>query len=144
MCVDIDTGVLVRRDVGGGYVIAYSNPHDAPGSDTSVDPRFLEDVAARIGTRFPTLEDVAIDLHHCWAGLYPETVDHHAIIGPAPAIENFILCVGFGGHGIMHAPAAGEAVAELITEGKSSTFDLQPLRPTRFEEGDLVVETAVL
>ena len=31
MCVDFDTGVLVRREVGGGYLIAYSNPSDEPG-----------------------------------------------------------------------------------------------------------------
>jgi glycine/D-amino acid oxidase-like deaminating enzyme len=45
---------------------------------------------------------------------------------------------------VMHAPAAGRAVAELITLGRCETFDLHPLRPSRFEEGDLVIETAVL
>jgi hypothetical protein len=35
-------------------------------------------------------------------------------------------------------------VAELITDGASSTFDLDPLRPSRFREGDLVIESAVL
>jgi FAD-dependent oxidoreductase domain-containing protein 1 len=44
----------------------------------------------------------------------------------------------------MHAPAAGRAVAELVTLGRSHTFDLRPLRPERFAEGDLVVEAAVL
>jgi hypothetical protein len=44
----------------------------------------------------------------------------------------------------MHAPAAGKAVAELVTIGACRSFDLRPLRPTRFAEGDLVVETAVL
>ena len=144
MCVDLDTGVLVRREVGGGFVLAYSNPDDAPGFDDSVDPKFLEDLAARIGDRFPSLEDHTIDPHHCWAGLYPETPDHHAIIGVAAEAERFVVCAGFGGHGIMHAPAAGLAVAELIVDGACSTFELDALRPTRFADGDLVVETAVL
>lgn len=144
MCIDVDTGVLVRREVGGGYVIAYSNPADPPGWDTSLDPRFLEDLGRLIGNRFPTLRDVPIDPRQCWAGLYPETPDHHAVVGPAEEAERFILCAGFGGHGLMHAPAAGKAVAELITEGACSTFDLRPLRPSRFREGDLVVESAVL
>jgi sarcosine oxidase, subunit beta len=144
MCVDIDTGVLVRREVGGGYLIAYSNPGDRPGWDTSLDPKFLEELARLIGNRFPTLRDVPIDPRQCWAGLYPETADHNAIVGPAPEAERFLLCVGFGGHGLMHAPAAGRAVAELITTGTCSTFDLHPLRPARFREGDLVVESAVL
>jgi sarcosine oxidase subunit beta len=144
MCIDVDTGVLVRGEVGGGYVIAYSNPDDPPGWDTSLDPRFLEDLGRLIGNRFPTLREVPIDPRQCWAGLYPETPDHHAIVGPAEEHERLIVCAGFGGHGLMHAPAAGRAVAELITEGGCSTFDLHPLRASRFREGDLVVESAVL
>lgn len=144
MCVDLDTGVLVRGETGGGYVLAYSNPDDEPGWDTTVDPRFLSDLAERIGNRFPSLESAAVDTHHVWAGLYPETPDHHAIVGEAPEAERFVVCAGFGGHGIMHAPAAGKAVAELIVDGACSTFDLHPLRSARFAEGDLVVETAVL
>jgi sarcosine oxidase, subunit beta len=141
MCVDLDSGILVRREVGGGYLIAYSDPDDEPGWETSVDPRFLERLAERIGERFPSLEGIPIDPHHCWAGLYPETADHHAIVG-ATDLDGFLLCVGFGGHGVMHAPAAGKAIAELITTGQCTTFDLHPLRPARFAEGDLVVEAA--
>ena len=144
MCVDLDTGVLVRREVGGGYVIAYSDPHDPPGWDVSVDPKFLEDVAERVGHRFPFLENLPIDPKQSWAGLYPETEDHHSIVGPAPEMERFVICAGFGGHGIMHSPAAGRAVAEIITNGACTTFDLRPLRPSRFAERDLVMETAVL
>jgi glycine/D-amino acid oxidase-like deaminating enzyme len=58
-------------------------------------------------------------------------------------VPRFVQCVGFGGHGIMHAPAAGRAVAELIVRGHCDAFDLHPLRPTRFAEGDLVREAAV-
>lgn len=144
MCVDLDTGVLVRREPGGGYVIAYSNPADPPSRETSVDPAFLGDVAERIGNRFPFLEDVPIDVDACWAGLYPETPDHHAIVGETPEAPRFLQCIGFGGHGIMHAPAAGRAIAELVTLGRCETFDLRPLRLSRFVEGELVVETAVL
>lgn len=35
-------------------------------------------------------------------------------------------------------------VRAQFTTGTSQTFDLRPLRPSRFAEGDLVVETAVL
>jgi sarcosine oxidase subunit beta len=144
MCVDFDTGVLVRREVGGGYLIAYSNPEDEPGWATTVDPRFLDDVAERIGNRFPLVSEVPIDPRHCWAGLYPETADHHAIVGFCGEVEGFVLCAGFGGHGIMHSPAAGRAVAELITRGACRSFDLHALRLARFAEGDLTIESAVL
>ena len=91
-----------------------------------------------------SLLELPIDPSHCWAGLYPETPDHHAIVGEDPRIPGLFHCVGFGGHGLMHAPAAGRAIAELITTGASETFDLRPLRASRFDDGDLVVESAVL
>jgi sarcosine oxidase, subunit beta len=144
MCVDLDTGVLIRREGREGYVVAYSDPADEPGWDTSFDPQWLDAVATRIGHRFPHLKDVPIDPRQCWAGLYPETPDGHAIVGEIPEHPGFFVCAGFGGHGLMHAPAAGRAIAELIVDGTCSTFDLHPLRPSRFAEGDLVIEQAVL
>lgn len=143
MCVDLDTGVLIRRE-SGGFLIAYSNPNDPSGRDTSLDPKFLEEVAERIGNRFPFLQSVGIDPRNCWAGLYPETPDHHAIVGPTPNLPHFLHCVGFGGHGIMHSIAAARAIAELVALGSSRTLDVYPLRFERFAEGDLIVETAVL
>ena len=144
MTVDLDTGVLVRREVSGGFVIAWSDPDDPPSWDVSLDPRFLEALGERVGHRFPFLEELPVDPRQCWAGLYPETPDHHAIVGAPPQAPGFVQCAGFGGHGVMHSPAAGRAVAELITVGRCDTFDLRPLRPSRFAEGDLVIETAVL
>ncbi|HEX5877491.1 MAG TPA: FAD-dependent oxidoreductase [Actinomycetota bacterium] len=144
MCVDLDTGVLIRREASGGFVVAWSDPSDPSSWETTVDPRFLEQLAQRVGNRFPLLEELPLDPRQCWAGLYPETPDHHAVVGPAPEAPALLHCAGFGGHGVMHAPAAGRAVAELVTLGGCRTFDLHPLRPARFAEGDLVVETAVL
>jgi len=144
MTVDVDTGVLVRREPAGGWVVAYSDPGDPPGWDTSVDPAFLPALAARLPNRFPSILDLPMDPSQCWAGLYPETPDHHAIIGEDPAVPGLFHCVGFGGHGLMHAPGAGRAIRELVTRGRSETFDIRPLRPSRFVEGDLVAESAVL
>jgi sarcosine oxidase subunit beta len=143
MCVDMDTGVLIRRE-GGGFLIAYSNPDEPSGFETSFDPTFLDAVGARIANRFPFLAEVPIDSRKCWAGLYPETPDHHAIIDAPPAAPWFIQCAGFGGHGIMHSLAAGQAVTELITGGQCTTFDLGPLRLSRFATPGSAVETAVL
>jgi sarcosine oxidase subunit beta len=143
MSVDLDTGVVVRNEVSGGYVVAYADPADPPSRDITLDPTFLPKLAARIGNRFPFLEDRPINSRQCWAGLYPETTDHHAIIGVFPDCPQVIHSAGFGGHGLMHGPAAGRAVAELVTEGTCATFDLAMLRPTRFADGDMIVETAV-
>ncbi len=142
MCVDADTGVLIRREAGG-FLIAYSDPEDPPCSETSFDPHFLDSVGERIGNRFPFLSDVRINSRKCWAGLYPETPDHQAIIDSPEAVPWMVQCAGFGGHGIMHSMAAALAVAELIRDGRCSSFDLTPLRLDRFR-GALTVETAVL
>jgi sarcosine oxidase, subunit beta len=143
MCVDMDTGVLIRRE-GGGILIGYSDPASQPTYDTSFEPEFLDALAARVGNRFPVLDEATINPRKCWAGLYPETPDHNAIID-APAGESwFIQCAGFGGHGIMHSLAAGQAVAELIRDQRCSTFDLRPLRLDRFRASTLTLETAVL
>ncbi len=143
MCIDADTGVLIRREAGG-FVLAWADPHDEPCRETSFDPTFLDSLASRIGHRFPFLASAPIDRRKCWAGLYPETPDHHAIVDAPPGHPRFVQCVGFGGHGIMHSLAAGQAVTELITQGRCTTFDLRPLRLARFEEGDAIVESMVL
>jgi sarcosine oxidase subunit beta len=143
MVVDLDTGVLVRREPVGGWIVAYADPRDAPSRETAVDPAFATALAERLPPRFPFLVDLPMDPGRWWAGLYPETPDHHAIVGLDDRVGGLVHCVGFGGHGVMHAPAAGRAVAELVADGMCSTFDLHPLRPARFAQGDLVVETAV-
>ena len=143
MVVDMDTGVLVRRESAGGWVVCYANPADRPGREAFVDPRFFEDLARLLPNRFPFLLDLPMDPARCWAGLYPETPDHHAIVGEDPGVPGLFHCAGFGGHGVMHAPAAGRAIRELVLDGGCTTFDLRPLRPARFAEDDLVVETTV-
>jgi glycine/D-amino acid oxidase-like deaminating enzyme len=143
MCVDLDTGVLIRRE-GAGVLIAYSNPKDTPSWETSFDESFLEAVAGLAKNRFPFLEAAQIDRRKCWAGLYPETPDHQPIIGALAQTPGFIQCVGFGGHGLMHAPAAAQSVAELVVEGQCRSFDISPFRPDRFSAGRLEPETAIL
>lgn len=143
MCVDTDTGVLVRREAGG-YIVCWADPAEEPSESTQLDPNFLAALAQRVGNRFPFLESIAVNERKCWAGLYPETADHHAIIDSSPECPRLLHCAGFGGHGIMHSLAAGRAVAELVRDGRCSTFDVHPLRLSRFAEGALTVETAVL
>ena len=145
MIVDLDSGVLARREPAGGWIVAYANPDDPPGWDTSVDPRFLEDLAERAPNRFPFLLDLPIDPARCWAGLYPETPDHHAIVGagcrPSPGCS---IAPGSAGTASCTRRRPAAPSPSWCCDGRCDTFDLRPLRPSRFAEGDLVVETAVL
>jgi sarcosine oxidase subunit beta len=72
------------------------------------------------------------------------TPDHHPILGEAPGVPGFFLANGFSGHGVMHAPATGKVLADLITTGKTGLIDASLLDLARFAEGRTIHETAVL
>jgi sarcosine oxidase subunit beta len=72
------------------------------------------------------------------------TPDHHPILGPAPEVPGFFLANGFSGHGVMHAPATGKILADLTLIGSTSLIDASLLAPSRFAEGRMIEETAVL
>ncbi len=78
-----------------------------------------------------------VELVRAWAGHYEmNTLDQNAIIGPAPELEGFLFACGLSGHGVMHAPAVGRGIAELVTEGRYSTIDLSPFSYDRILSGD--------
>jgi glycine/D-amino acid oxidase-like deaminating enzyme len=143
MTIDADTGVLVRRE-GERVLVAYSNPDEPPGFDTTFDPDFVAHVAEALERRFPFVAAAGVDLGRSWAGLYEVTPDHHAVIGEAPGVAGFFLVNGFSGHGVMHAPAAGRCVAELIAWGRCASVDIGPLSLDRFSRGAELREGLVL
>jgi len=59
-------------------------------------------------------------------------------------VPGFLVASGFSGHGIMHAPAAGRAVAEMIARGRSESVDVGALSFERFARGEAINETMVL
>jgi sarcosine oxidase subunit beta len=98
------------------------------------DETWLDRVLRFAYTRIPALRRIEIDPEYCWEGFYEMSPDHHAIIGRDPNVENLYLATGSSGHGVMHAPAIGQLVAEMIL-GKPATIDIHALRPSRFAEG---------
>ena len=73
-----------------------------------------------------------------WSGLFTTTPDWHPILDRVPGVDGLFCMVGFSGHGFKLAPAIGQAMAELVVDGRASSVDLSPLRFSRFEEGDLL------
>ena len=143
MTIDADTGILIRRE-GDRALIAYSNPDEPAGFVTTFDPSFPERIAEAFERRFPVVAAVGLDLRRSWAGLYEVTPDHHAILGEVEGVAGFFLATGFSGHGIMHAPAAGEAIAEWIADGRSASVDISPVTLERFARGETIHETMIL
>ncbi|HEX6107434.1 MAG TPA: FAD-binding oxidoreductase [Gemmatimonadales bacterium] len=105
--------------------------------DDSVEPAWVEAVVEKAHRRIPVLREAAIDHSACWGGLYEVTPDRHAVLGAAPGCPNLYLANGSSGHGVMHAPALGHLLAEIVCDGAASSLDVAPLRPTRFAEGAL-------
>jgi sarcosine oxidase subunit beta len=133
MTVDLGTTWYMRRE-GKGLLLA--GPQDQePSLHEKPDYKGQEWAAEQALLRVPVLEQARIV--RGWAGLYEISPDNHAIIGSFPDMEGFICANGLSGHGFMHSPAVGRAVAELVLEGRARTLDIFPLRPERFQEGKL-------
>ena len=88
--------------------------------------------------------DLQVNPARGWAGLYEMTPDHHAILGPVPQVPGLFLANGFSGHGVMHSPATGWILADLILNGTSSLVNTRALSVERFAEGRLIEESVVL
>jgi sarcosine oxidase subunit beta len=79
-----------------------------------------------------------VQLQRGWAGHYAVTPDENPILGRHPEYPQITMAVGFSGHGVMLAPAAGTIISELIRLGRSETLDAHPYRLERFATGDLI------
>lgn len=67
------------------------------------------------------------------------------IIGPgAGGFENFHMMAGFSGHGLMHAPGCGRAMAELLLKGRYETIDLKRFGWHRLLEGMPLREEGII
>jgi glycine/D-amino acid oxidase-like deaminating enzyme len=120
-----DPDRLVIRPEGRGYSVGLVYSQEARGFNLEVDPRYFEDVVwPACASRIPAFEK--LKLMREWAGLYDECeLDGNMILGNWPGrLDNFYVACGFSGHGLMHAPAVGRALAELIAKGRYETIDL--------------------
>lgn len=143
MIVDMTNGFHFRPE-GLGFLMAWNDPDETPGYKTDFDPAFIEKILTRAVERVPVFENVEVNPRRCWAGLYEMSPDHHAILGPVPGIQGFYCANGFSGHGVMHSPATGRILADLILHGSTRVIDAEILSPARFAQGRLLHETAVL
>jgi sarcosine oxidase subunit beta len=142
MTVDLSTGFHFRPE-GLGLLMAWADPAEKPSFNTNFDRSFVEKVLTLGVSRLPVLEEVAVNPSRAWAGLYEMTPDHHPILGPAPGIPGLFLASGFSGHGVMHSPATGKIIADLILNGATDLIDVKLLDYSRFAEGRMIDETAI-
>jgi sarcosine oxidase, subunit beta len=135
MTVFADDGFHLRVRDGRVLLGWPDQPSPADPFDTTVSDRWVEQVTRRAHRCVPRLAASRIDRERCWAGLYEMSPDKHALLGLAPGVDNFYLVNGSSGHGVMHAPALGQLLTEIVLDGQATTLDTYPLRPGRFAEG---------
>jgi sarcosine oxidase, subunit beta len=143
MIIDMSNGFHFRPEALG-FLLAWNDPEETPGFKTDFEPAFIEKILTRAADRVPIFENLAVNPKRAWAGLYEMTPDHHPILGPVPNVPGFFLANGFSGHGVMHAPATGKILSDLILRGTTDLIDSSLLSLSRFAEGRLIEETAVL
>ena len=143
MIIDMSTGWHFRQE-GLGLLMAWAHADETPGFRTDFDPAFIERILTHAADRVPCFADLAVNPRRCWAGMYEMTLDHHSILGPAPGIDGLFFANGFSGHGVMHSPATGRIVSDLILRGETDIIDASVLSVRRFAEGRAIEETAVL
>jgi sarcosine oxidase, subunit beta len=143
MIIDMSNGFHFRPEALG-FLLAWNDPEETPGFKPDFDPGFVEKILTRAADRVPCFENLAVDPKRAWAGLYEMTPDHHPILGPVEDVPGFFLANGFSGHGVMHAPATGKILSDLILTGACDLVDTSLLGFSRFAEGKLIHESAVL
>lgn len=116
----------------GRVLLLLPSPGGADPFDDAVEPAWVDAVTHVARDRVPGLANVPIDRAACWGGLYEMSPDGHAVVGAAPDLPNLYFANGSSGHGVMHAPALGQLVAELILDGEARALDIAALRPERF------------
>jgi sarcosine oxidase subunit beta len=143
MIIDMSNGFHFRPE-SRGFLLAWNDPEETPGFKTDFDAAFVEKILTRAADRVPCFAGLPVNPKRAWAGLYEMTPDHHPILGEVPELPGFFLANGFSGHGVMHAPATGKILSDLILTGKTDLIDASLLNLSRFAEGRTIHETAVL
>ncbi len=143
LTIFMEGGFHLRARLGRA-LLCWPNPEkEGEPPVLSADDDWIESVASMARERVPLLRDVPIDRSLCYSGLYEMSPDHHAMLGAFPQCENMFFANGSSGHGVMHSPAIGAIVADMIVD-RAPRLDVSILRPSRFEEGAAIAASELL
>ncbi len=137
MTIFCEDGFHLRVRDGRVLLLMQSDAYPSAPFDFSFATGWVEEVLERARQCIPALRYATIDTEQCHAGLYEMSPDKHSILGRSVEVENFFLINGSSGHGVMHSPALGLLLTEIILDGKASSMDVSALRLERFREGRL-------
>ena len=114
LLIDIEEQFYFKPDAGK---LLCSPADETPIAPCDVQPEEL-DVAVVVDRleRATTLSIARVEKR--WAGLRSFVSDHSLVIGEEGAQAGFFWMAGQGGYGIQTSPAAGQALASLVTQGE--------------------------
>jgi sarcosine oxidase, subunit beta len=136
MTIFVRDGFHLRVRDGRVLLLLPDEPDVADPFDQSVEEAWVGAIVEAARERVPCLEGASVDREGCWAGLYEMSPDSHALLGRAPEVENLYLANGSSGHGVMHSPALGQLLAEIMSGGRALALDAHALRSSRFAENE--------
>jgi glycine/D-amino acid oxidase-like deaminating enzyme len=140
-----DTQRLAFRPEGKGYSGGVPDTSEPRGFNFEIEHDYFERVVwPALAHRFPAFERTKEK--NVMAGLYDQNeLDGNVIVGPwTGGLQNFYMVAGFSGHGLMHAPGCGRAIAELILDGSYQTIDLSRFGWQRVSDGVPYRETGII
>jgi len=136
---------LAFRPEGVGYTGGKPDWNAGPGFNWNYDPDWFErEVWPALAHRVPAMEELRLE--RTWACHYERNeLDKNGIIGRwDDGMDNVFIASGFSGHGIMQAPGAGCALAELILDGAYSTMDVTRLGYARVARNEPYPELGIV
>ncbi|MDQ6917201.1 MAG: FAD-binding oxidoreductase [Pseudomonadota bacterium] len=139
-----DVARLAFRSEGKGFSGGLVDGDERRGFNFDVDHEYFERVVwPAVAHRFPAFE--AAKCHRTWSGLYEQNeLDGNPVIGRWNRAPNLYTVAGFSGHGMMHAPAAGRAIAELVVHREYRSLDLSRFGYERVEANAPYPERGIL
>jgi len=139
-----DTQRLAFRPEGRGYSGGVPTLAEPRGYNFGVERSYFEDVVwPALAHRFPQFERTKC--LNTLPGLYDQNdLDGNAVLGPVAGLGNFHLVAGFSGHGLMHAPGCGRAMAELLLTGSFQSIDLTRFGWQRVANGTPLREHGII
>jgi sarcosine oxidase subunit beta len=146
MIIGLETGFHFRKDHhgGGGVMLLWNGQEEEYGENLHFDYDWLKKTLEFAKHRVPHFKKLQVTPRRCWSGLYEMTPDAHPILGKVSGVEGLYLANGFSGHGVMHSPATGKLLSELIIDGRAKLMDISSLSFDRFASGKLFAEQGVL
>jgi glycine/D-amino acid oxidase-like deaminating enzyme len=122
LVLDLDRPFYFRPEAGCA-LLSLAEVEEGGRPEAAADGASLpERMAERAVNRCPILGDARV--LRAWWGHRTLTPDDRPILGEAPGVPGLWLAVGFGGHGITHAPSLCRALAETIVLGHTVTLDI--------------------